>query len=234
LHDSCATSSLHAFLAVEHNSMSGCCTRGLGGGFHGSVSAETTQRPINPYGASKLMTERMIQDFSGAHCLRYAVLRYFNASGADPDNEVGESHSPETHLIPLVLDVASRRRPNITVFGSDYETPDGTCIRDYVHVSDLAAAHVCALEALEQGRPSSAYNLGNGNGSSVLAVVDAARRVTGCSIPVVRGARRAGDPAILTTNATKARLELGWQPAITDLEKIIATAWRWHQGNDRT
>jgi UDP-arabinose 4-epimerase len=192
------------------------------------VTEDTPQHPINPYGASKLMVERIVQDFASAHPLRYALLRYFNASGADPDNEIGEDHNPETHLIPLVLDAASGRRPGITVHGSDYETPDGTCVRDYVHVSDLASAHVLALEASLQGRPSSAYNLGNGHGASVAEVIETARRVTGASIPVTWGPRRTGDSPIVTTNAAKARLELGWRPQITDLAEIIASAWAWH------
>jgi UDP-arabinose 4-epimerase len=197
------------------------------------ITEDSAQHPINPYGASKLMAERIVLDFAAAHQLRYVLLRYFNAAGADPDNEIGEDHNPETHLIPLVIEAASGRRPNITVFGSDYDTPDGTCIRDYVHVSDLAAAHLRALDALEKGRPSSAYNLGNGNGASVSEVIETARRVTGTSIPAVQGPRRVGDPPILTSDATRARVELGWTPQITDLAEIIATAWAWHQRGRR-
>jgi UDP-arabinose 4-epimerase len=194
------------------------------------ISEDAPQRPINPYGAAKLMAERMIQDFAAAHSLKFALLRYFNASGADPDNQIGEDHNPETHLIPLALDAAAGRRPSLTVFGSDYDTPDGTCIRDYIHVTDLAAAHICALEALtKSGRPSAAYNLGNGLGASVNEVIETTQRVTGLSVPVVHGARRPGDPAVLITNSTKARDELGWVPVITDLNEIIATAWAWHQ-----
>ena len=193
------------------------------------IREDAPQRPINPYGASKLMAERMIQDFAVAHKLKFAMLRYFNASGADPDNQVGEDHTPETHLIPLALDAAAGRRPSLTVFGSDYDTPDGTCIRDYIHVTDLAAAHICALEALKGDRPSAAYNLGNGLGASVQEVIDTAQRVTGLPIPVVRGERRPGDPATLITDSSKAQQELGWVPAITDLGQIIATAWAWHQ-----
>jgi UDP-glucose-4-epimerase GalE len=194
------------------------------------IREDAPQRPINPYGAAKLMVERMIQDFAAAHTLKFALLRYFNASGADPDNQIGEDHDPETHLIPLALDAAAGRRPNLTVFGSDYDTADGTCIRDYIHVTDLAAAHICALEALTKGgRPSAAYNLGNGLGVSVNDVIETTQRVTGLSVPVVRGARRPGDPAVLITNSTKAREELGWVPRITDLGEIIATAWCWHQ-----
>lgn len=193
------------------------------------IREDAPQRPINPYGASKLMVERMIQDFAVAHKLKFAMLRYFNASGADPDNQIGEDHTPETHLIPLALDAAAGRRPSLTVFGSDYDTPDGTCVRDYIHVTDLAGAHICALEALKGGRPSAAYNLGNGLGASVQEVIDTAERVTGLPIPVVRGERRPGDPATLITDSSKAQQELGWVPAITDLGQIIATAWAWHQ-----
>ena len=195
----------------------------------GVLREDAAKQPINPYGASKLMAERMIADFAAAHGLAYSVLRYFNASGADPDNQIGEDHDPETHLIPLVLDAISGRRPSIAVFGEDYDTPDGTCIRDYIHVSDLARAHVCALEWLERGGASDAYNLGNGLGASVKQVIESAERVTGLKTPVVKGARRPGDPAVLITDARKAREELGWVPEIADLEAIIATAWAWHQ-----
>jgi UDP-arabinose 4-epimerase len=193
------------------------------------IREDAPQRPINPYGASKLMVERMIQDFAVAHKLKFAMLRYFNASGADPDNQIGEDHTPETHLIPLALDAAAGRRPNLTVFGSDYDTPDGTCVRDYIHVTDLAAAHICALEALRGGRASAAYNLGNGLGASVNEVIQTTERVTGLPIPLVRGERRPGDPAKLITDSSKAHQELGWVPAITDLGQIIGTAWAWHQ-----
>jgi UDP-arabinose 4-epimerase len=193
------------------------------------IQEDAPQRPINPYGTSKLMVEQMIQDFAVAHKLKFAMMRYFNASGADPDNQIGEDHNPETHLIPLALDAAAGRRPNLTVFGSDYDTPDGTCVRDYIHVTDLAAAHICALAALQAGRPSAAYNLGNGLGASVQEVIETTERVTGLPIAVVRGQRRPGDPAKLITDSRKAHEELGWIPAITDLSQIIATAWAWHQ-----
>jgi UDP-arabinose 4-epimerase len=193
------------------------------------IREDTPQRPINPYGASKLMVERMLTDFGSAHGLRSIALRYFNAAGADPDNSVGEAHDPETHLIPLVLDAASGRRANITVFGSDYDTPDGTCVRDYIHVADLADAHVKALQALDEGHPSDVFNLGNGQGFSVLEVIKAAERVTGLGVPVHLGPRRAGDPASLVSDASKARTRLGWQPQVQSLEAIIGTAWRWHQ-----
>ena len=187
------------------------------------------QNPINPYGASKLFVERMLKDFETAHGISSIALRYFNAAGADPDNEIGESHDPETHLIPLVLDAASGRRPDVTIFGTDYPTPDGTCIRDYIHVSDLADAHVKALQALERGSPPSAYNLGNGRGFSVREVIDAAERVTGLKVPAPIGERRPGDPARLISDASKARRELGWEPRIAELDQIISTAWAWHQ-----
>lgn len=193
------------------------------------ITEVTPQHPINPYGASKLMVERMLADFGSAHGLRSIALRYFNAAGADPDNEIGEDHDPETHLIPLVLDAASGRRPHITVFGTDYDTPDGTCIRDYIHVSDLADAHVRALKALEEGARSNVYNLGNGAGFSVRDIVDSVRRITGLEVQVVNGERRAGDPASLISHAAKARCQLEWQPNFVDVEDIIRTAWAWHQ-----
>ncbi|MEM9028954.1 MAG: UDP-glucose 4-epimerase GalE [Pseudomonadota bacterium] len=193
------------------------------------IREATLQQPINPYGASKLMVEQMLSDFASAHGLDYVALRYFNAAGADRDCEIGELHDPETHLIPLVLDAASGRRPNVTVFGTDYDTPDGTCMRDYIHVSDLANAHVKALEFLEAGNGSSVFNLGIGRGFSVREVIDAVERITGLNVPVLYGDRRAGDPAQLVSDATKARDELGWTPEIPDLDEIIRTAWAWHQ-----
>lgn len=197
------------------------------------ISEDHPQRPINPYGASKLMVERMLQDFGAAHGLRAIVLRYFNAAGADPDGEIGEDHDPETHLIPLVLDAAAGRRPNVTIFGDDYPTVDGTCIRDYIHVTDLAQAHVLALRALEHGSPGTAYNLGNSHGFSVREVIDCAAQVTGRRVPVQTGERRPGDPVRLVGNATRIREELGWQPAFADLETIIETAWRWSNRGER-
>lgn len=187
------------------------------------------QNPINPYGASKLMIERMLRDFDTAHSLRSISLRYFNAAGADPAGEIGEAHDPETHLIPLVLDAAAGLRPDVTVFGSDHPTPDGTCIRDYIHVTDLAQAHVLALQALQAGAATTAYNLGNGRGFSVRQVIDAARAVTGRNIPVRMGQQRAGDPPELVGNASRIRAELGWSPQHADLADIFGTAWRWHQ-----
>ncbi len=187
------------------------------------------QRPINPYGATKLMIERILQDFDTAHDLRSISLRYFNAAGADPQAEIGEDHHPETHLIPLVLDAAAGKRPNITIYGDDYDTPDGTCIRDYIHVTDLADAHLLALQALEKGAKTTAYNLGNGQGCSVKQVIDTAKKVTGKNIPVASGARRPGDPSHLTGDAKRIVKELNWTPSHPSLETIIQTAWRWQK-----
>jgi len=187
------------------------------------------QRPINPYGASKLMVEQVLRDVDVAHGLRSISLRYFNAAGADPDGEIGESHDPETHLIPLVLDAAAGVRPEIVVYGNDYPTPDGTCIRDYIHVSDLANAHVLGLRALEAGAATTAYNLGNGHGFSVKEVIDTARQVTGREIRVRVGPRRPGDPPRLVGDATRIRKELGWRPEHADLAEMIGSAWKWHQ-----
>ncbi len=193
------------------------------------IAEDTSQNPISPYGASKLMVERLLTDFGAAHGLTSVALRYFNAAGADPDAQIGEDHDPETHLIPLVLDAASGRRPHVSVFGSDYDTPDGTCIRDYIHVTDLADAHVRALQVPMASGRSEAYNLGNGRGYSVREVIDAVERVTRLTVPVLEAARRAGDPARLVSNARKASEGLGWTPQYSDLETIVATAWAWHQ-----
>jgi len=193
------------------------------------IAEDHPQDPINAYGASKLMIERMLRDFETAHSLRSISLRYFNAAGADPECETGESHDPETHLIPLVLDAVAGVRPDVTVFGADYPTPDGTCIRDYVHVADLAQAHVLALQALQIGAASTAYNLGNGTGFSVRQVIDIASEVTGRPVPVKTGPRRAVDSPKLVGDASRIRAELGWRPVHADLADIIGTAWRWHQ-----
>ena len=189
--------------------------------------------PINPYGRSKLMVEQMLEDHRRAYGLRSSCLRYFNAAGADPEGELGERHDPETHLIPLVLQAASGRRAEIAVFGRDYDTPDGTCVRDYIHVSDLCEAHWLALRALMNGHRGGAYNLGNGEGFSVQQVIDTARRVTGRPIPQRDAERRPGDPARLVAEARRASEELGWRPARGDLETIIADAWRWETGGSR-
>jgi UDP-arabinose 4-epimerase len=193
------------------------------------IVEDLPRRPVNPYGRSKWMIEQMLADFAGAHALRSIVLRYFNAAGADPDGEIGEAHDPETHLIPLALDAASGRREGLTVFGNDYDTPDGTCIRDYVHVADLADAHVRAVQALEAGSQCADYNLGSGRGFSVSQVIEAVEEVTGCKVPVTLGPRRAGDPPVLVADSAKAADELGWQPAWLDLADTVASAWTWHQ-----
>lgn len=185
--------------------------------------------PINPYGRSKWFVEQMLGDYEAAYGLRSVCLRYFNAAGADPDGELGECHEPETHLVPLVLQVASGRRPHIGIHGDDYATADGTCVRDYIHVDDLASAHLLALRHLLGGGGSARYNLGNGNGFSVREVIEAARRVTGHPIPVVVGPRRAGDPPTLVADARAAREALGWQPRYPDLDRIVAHAWAWER-----
>ncbi len=186
------------------------------------------QRPVNPYGRSKLMIEQILGDYADAYGLSYVSLRYFNAAGADPDGEIGEMHEPETHLVPLVLDVAAGKRDSVQIFGTDYPTADGTCIRDYIHVTDLAEAHLLALEYLFAGGASDCFNLGNGNGFSVRQVIDTASRVTGRSIVAVESGRRPGDPPALVGSAAKARQVLGWAPRFAELETIVDTAWRWH------
>lgn len=185
------------------------------------------QQPINPYGRTKRMIEEVLADYDAAYGLKSVCLRYFNAAGADPEGQLGERHEPETHLIPLVLQAASGRRPHISVFGRDYDTPDGTCIRDYVHIADLCEAHWLALQSLMNGGPSQAYNLGNGDGFSVQEVIDTAEAVTERKIAVVNAQRREGDPARLVADATLARKQLGWKPQYTDLATIIAHAWKW-------
>ena len=186
------------------------------------------QRPINPYGMSKLMVEAMLSDFDRAHGLRSIALRYFNAAGADPDGEIGECHDPETHLIPLALDSAAGKGGPLTIFGDDYDTPDGTCVRDYVHVSDLAEAHVLALEALAGGAASDAFNLGTGSGHSVREVLAAVGTATGNPVPHSIGPRRPGDPPVLVSGGAKARDQLGWTPRFSDLDTIVRTAHAWH------
>jgi UDP-glucose 4-epimerase len=187
------------------------------------------QNPINPYGRSKLMIENVLQDYDRAYGLRYMSLRYFNAAGADPDCETGEDHDPETHLIPIVLDVVAGRRETVNVFGSDYDTPDGSCLRDYVHVTDLARAHALALDRIVAGSGSDACNLGVGRSYSVLEVIRAASMVTGMEIRHSLVGRRQGDPAILCASGAKAKRILGWVPEYTEIEDIINTAWQWHK-----
>jgi UDP-glucose 4-epimerase len=193
------------------------------------IDEKHPQNPINPYGKTKRMIEEILEDYGAAYGLKYTSLRYFNAAGADPEGEIGEDHDPETHLIPLVLDVAAARRASIKVFGTDYGTPDGTCIRDYIHVTDLADAHILALQRLMDGAQSSYYNLGTGRGFSVLEVIERARQITGKNIVAETTDRRPGDPPVLIASNEKAVAELGWNPVYGELDDIIGSAWRWHQ-----
>lgn len=197
------------------------------------IPEDHPQNPINPYGATKLMVERILKDFDVAYGLQSVVFRYFNAAGADPTGLLGEDHNPETHLIPLVLLAALGKRESVSIFGTDYPTPDGTCIRDYIHVTDLAAAHVLGLEYLLQGGNTAVFNLGNNNGFSVRQVIDTAQRVTGRDIKVVMGDRRPGDPPALVGSSDKARSTLGWEPQYPALEDILTHAWNWHQKRHR-
>lgn len=192
------------------------------------IDEGTRLDPINPYGFTKFVCERMMDDFERAHGLKSARLRYFNAAGAEPTAEIGEDHDPETHLIPLVLDAASGRRPAVTIFGTDYPTADGTAIRDYIHVCDLARAHVLALQRLLDRGTTIAVNLGNGRGVSVRQVIDMVRSVTGREVPARDAPRRAGDPSILVADANQACEALGWAPERSDLATIVSDAWRWH------
>jgi UDP-glucose 4-epimerase len=187
------------------------------------------QHPINPYGRTKWMVEQVLADYEKAYGLRSVCLRYFNAAGADPEGQLGERHEPETHLIPLVLQAASGRRANLRVFGRDYDTPDGTCIRDYIHIQDLCSAHWLSLRSLMDGAASQAYNLGNGQGFSVQQVIETAEQVTGRKIAVDDAPRRPGDPARLVADASLARQRLGWQPEFADLRTIVAHAWAWEK-----
>lgn len=187
------------------------------------------QQPVNPYGRTKLMVEQVLADYAQAYGLRSVSLRYFNAAGADPEGQLGERHEPETHLIPLVLQVASGRRPHLQVFGRDYDTHDGTCVRDYVHVEDLCSAHWLALQSLMAGHGADcqAYNLGNGHGFSVQEVIDTAQKVSGRSVAVIDSPRRTGDPSRLVADPTLARQKLGWQPQFSELRTLLEHAWRW-------
>lgn len=194
------------------------------------ISEDEALMPGSVYGETKYMAERMLAWMDRIYGLKYCCLRYFNACGAHPNAHIGEAHDPETHLIPLVLQVALGKRPHITVYGDDYATPDGTCIRDYVHVLDLAEAHIAALEALADGK-SRVYNLGSGTGYSVLEVIEMARRVTGHAIPTVMGARRAGDLPVLVADSTRIKRELGWRPEFDNLQIILETAWKWHKSH---
>ena len=194
---------------------------------HPVLTEEHALCPINPYGESKLFVERMLQASAAAYGLRWISLRYFNAAGADPEGELGESHDPETHLIPLVLSVASGRRADVAIFGTDYDTVDGTCIRDYIHVSDLAEAHIRALQVLDTDKAQTAYNLGTGTGYSVRQVIETAAHITERPIATQVAPRRPGDPPCLVAAANKVRSALGWQPHYSDLSTIMATAWHW-------
>lgn len=192
------------------------------------IDEDHPKAPINPYGSSKLMVERILQDAADAYGLRSVTLRYFNAAGASPDAEIGEAHEPETHLLPNILKAALRSGPPLKVFGNDWLTPDGTCVRDYVHVCDLAQAHLLAMEYMELNNGAHAFNLGNGSGHSVLEAITAAEFVTGKSIPYEFAPRRIGDPAVLVASSTRAMQELGWMPEYRNIESIIRTAWQWH------
>ncbi len=219
-----------------------CATYGIPDPEQIPIAESTPQRPINPYGRSKWMVEQLLADFAAAYGQPSVIFRYFNAAGADPAGDLGEDHTPETHLIPLVLEALAGRREAITVFGRDYPTADGTCIRDYIHVSDLAEAHVLGLRALLKAPVADApaantagagapliYNLGTGSGYSVQQVIDAACTITGRTLSVIDGARRPGDPAELVADARKAAAELGWQPQRSSLPTILTDAWRWHK-----
>lgn len=193
------------------------------------ISEDSPQHPINPYGRTKLMVEQMLGDFQAAHGLNAIALRYFNAAGADPECEAGEDHDPETHLIPLALDAVAGRGPALTVHGDDYDTPDGTCVRDYIHVTDLADAHVRAMARLLGGSSSDRINLGTGTGSSIREVLEAVGRIAGRVVPHSFGPRRPGDPPVLVADPSRAGDVLGWTPHHSDLETIIQTAWAWHR-----
>jgi UDP-glucose 4-epimerase len=204
-----------------------CATYGDHGGAH--LTEDTPQRPINAYGGSKLAVERALMDFGTAFGLRHVVFRYFNVAGADPEGELGEQHQPETHLIPLMLDAVAGKGPALTVHGSDYPTADGTCVRDYVHVTDLAEAHVLGLRRLLEGKGNDVYCLGTGHGYSVREVIDASRAVTNREVPVILGARRPGDAASLVLTSSRARSELCWKPQRSTLHQMIEDAWAWAQ-----
>lgn len=196
------------------------------------IPETTPQQPINPYGFTKLVIERALADYAAAYGFAYAALRYFNAAGADPAGDIGEDHDPESHLIPIVLQVALGQREQVTIFGDDYPTADGTCVRDYIHVCDLADAHLLALERLQPGR-GLCLNLGTGRGTSVREIIESCRRVTGHPIPASIGKRRAGDPPELVADARRAKEELGWVPQFTEVDEIVRTAWRWHRDHPR-
>ena len=195
-----------------------------------TLTEDTPQQPINAYGGSKLAIEGILRDFSARYALDHVIFRYFNVAGADPEAEIGEFHQPETHLVPLMLEAIAGKRPALTVFGTDYDTPDGTCIRDYVHVQDLVEAHVLGLKWLLDGKGSRVFNLGTGSGFSVKQVLDACRQVTGKDVPHEIGPRRAGDCTRLVSGSVRAETDLGWSPKRSTLDQMIADAWRWHSG----
>lgn len=195
------------------------------------ITEDLSQKPINPYGQTKLDLENLLKSLSVAHGLSFAAFRYFNAAGAAEDGSIGEDHHPETHVIPLVIDAATGRRENITVFGQDYDTVDGTCLRDYVHVDDLSRAHIAAFDRLATPAAQHFYNLGTGTPHSVREVIQAVEDVTGKKVPVVYGERRAGDPPALFADSSKAMSELGWKIKYTDLRDLVASAWRWHESH---
>jgi UDP-glucose 4-epimerase len=220
--EACAASGVQNFVFS-----STCATYGDQDGV--LLTEDTPQRPINAYGGSKLAIEQMLRDFGVAHGINHVIFRYFNVAGADPDGEIGEQHRPETHLIPLMLDAVAGKRPALTVFGTDYPTPDGTCLRDYVHVADLAVAHVLGLRRLLDGRGNGVFCLGTGRGFSVREVIEASRAVTNREVPVVFGDRRPGDAAALVSSSTRAVAELGWEPQHSSLRQMIGDAWAWAQ-----
>lgn len=195
------------------------------------INEQHPTNPLNPYGRSKLMVEQILADFDRAYGQKYIALRYFNAAGADPQARIGENHDPETHLIPLALQAITGKRPPLKLFGQDYDTPDGTCIRDYIHVDDLASAHILAIEFLINGGNSGIFNLGSNHGYSVNEVIETAAKVTGQQVPFTYAARRPGDPATLVADASLAKKVLGWQPQHTDLAQIMAHAWAWEQAS---
>ncbi len=197
----------------------------------GLITEESPQNPTSVYGQTKLMMEQFMQDYDKAYGMKYVALRYFNAAGAHVSGEIGEAHNPESHLIPIILQVANGKRDHIGIFGDDYPTPDGTCIRDYIHITDLADAHIKALEYLKNGGKSTHYNLGNGNGFSVKEVIDTVEKVTGIEIKREITARRPGDPASLVASSDKIKKELGWKPKFDTLDSIVASAWKWHNSH---
>lgn len=198
---------------------------------HIPITEQHLKQPINPYDKSKLIVEQILEDFKSAYGLESVIVRYFNAAGADPDGEIGEDHKPETHLIPLVLKTALGKKESIKIFGENYKTEDGTCIRDYIHIADLSQAHLLALNRLLDGLPGGKYNLGNGSGYSVKEVIEKAQNITGKSIPVRVVERRSGDPSVLVGSSKKAIDELGWKPEFPDIRSIIETTWKWHKNH---